>query len=488
MLRRAFVRLKQLVKYNMASALEAKAGEKRAADEDASDVCKKQKGEQKPLADRKRKVALLIAYNGKGYYGLQLNPGLPSVEGEIIKALLEVGIIPQDHHDCPRKMSFQRAARTDKGVSAAGNILSLKMLLNVDNLLDEINKHLPAQIRVFECVRTTNGFNSKNHCSGRTYIYLLPTYAFAPVEEVCTLEYRTNLDIIERVNEVLEKFVGTHNFHNFTSGIKPEERCAQRYILEFECRMPFVRDGVEYCVLSVRGQSFMMHQIRKMVGLTIAVVKGFANIEAIDEAWKPEKMDIPKAPGLGLMLDKLHYDQYNKRWASDGSHDRIDFAHLKEKLDKFKEEYIFSEIMKEEKETQSMMQWLSKLHYHTCSPIENKWSERKCLEAKIGTGSQGSSDSEDLNEPHAENIDSGGTENTNKDEIIETESQTPAVTENKSGTSTETILSNQNESCDEMTSSKLDCDSVDAEQKSAISEKDDSQSSEETKVATESLK
>ena len=30
------------------------------------------KPEPEPKEDRKRKVALLIAYNGKGYYGLQM--------------------------------------------------------------------------------------------------------------------------------------------------------------------------------------------------------------------------------------------------------------------------------------------------------------------------------------------------------------------------------------------------------------------------------
>jgi tRNA pseudouridine38-40 synthase len=45
-------------------------------------------------------------------------------------------------------MSFQRAARTDKGVSAAENLLSLKMEL-ADDTLERLNNILPKQIRVF---------------------------------------------------------------------------------------------------------------------------------------------------------------------------------------------------------------------------------------------------------------------------------------------------------------------------------------------------
>ncbi|XP_052227488.1 pseudouridylate synthase 1 homolog isoform X2 [Dreissena polymorpha] len=305
------------------------------------------------------------------------NPGFPTVEGELVRGLLEAGVIPQDHHDNIWKMSFQRAARTDKGVSAAGNVCSLKMCVNVENLVDKINEKLPDQIRVMDVIRTTKGFNAKNHCSGRTYIYLIPTLAFSSVEETVTLEYRTTLDIIERVNEVLQKFKGTHNFHNFTSGIKPEDGSARRYIWNFECGLPFVRDGVEFCVLSVSGQSFMLHQIRKMIGLTIAIVRGFADIESIDNAWESEKMDIPKAPSLGLMLDKLHYNQYNEKFCKDGSHDKIDFSTIKDKLKIFKDEQIFPNIIKTEIEEHSMLQWLSTLHLHTCLAIDTRLCTRR---------------------------------------------------------------------------------------------------------------
>ena len=80
-------------------------------------------------------------------------------------------------------MGFQRAARTDKGVSAVANLVSLK-LVPMDNLTDLVNEHLPKQIRMFGMKRVAASFNSKNSCDGRTYIYVLPTYAFCPIEEV----------------------------------------------------------------------------------------------------------------------------------------------------------------------------------------------------------------------------------------------------------------------------------------------------------------
>lgn len=83
------------------------------------------------------------------------------------------------------KMSFQRAARTDKGVSAAANMLSLKMVLDENETLPKLNEILPKQIRVFAYNKVTQGFDCKNNCDGRTYIYVLPTFSFCPIEEVC---------------------------------------------------------------------------------------------------------------------------------------------------------------------------------------------------------------------------------------------------------------------------------------------------------------
>lgn len=48
---------------------------------------------------------------------------------------------------------------------------------------------------------------------------MLPTFAFAPLEDVITYDYRINPEKLTKVNELLQKFVGTNNFHNFTSGM-----------------------------------------------------------------------------------------------------------------------------------------------------------------------------------------------------------------------------------------------------------------------------
>ncbi len=47
---------------------------------------------------------------------------------------------------------------------------------------------------------------------------------------------------------------------------KYEDPSANRYIMSFNVGHPFVRGDVEFVSLTVEGQSFMLHQIRKMIG------------------------------------------------------------------------------------------------------------------------------------------------------------------------------------------------------------------------------
>jgi len=49
----------------------------------------------------------------------------------------------------------------------------------------------------------------------------------------------------------------------------------------------------------------MLHQIRKMVGFAIAIMRGFASKETLDFAFKWERVDIPIAPSLNLLLEEV---------------------------------------------------------------------------------------------------------------------------------------------------------------------------------------
>lgn len=87
-----------------------------------------------------------------------------------------------------------------------------------------------------------------------------------------------------RFNRNLQRYVGTHNFHNFTTRIKPEDPSARRYIISFHANSVVCIDGIEFVKCEVVGQSFMLHQIRKMIGLAVAVMRNCAPESLMDTA------------------------------------------------------------------------------------------------------------------------------------------------------------------------------------------------------------
>nr|XP_033810192.1 tRNA pseudouridine synthase A-like isoform X3 [Geotrypetes seraphini] len=315
----------------------------------------------------RKKVVLLLSYVGKGYYGMQRNLGssqFKTIEDDLIHALVQSGCIPENHSEDKKKLSFQRCSRTDKGVSAAGQIVSLKVWL-IDNIVEKINDNLPSHIRILGLKRVTGGFNSKNACDARTYLYMLPTFAFAHKDlDVQDEMYRLSQETLRRVNGLLAHYKGIHNFHNFTSRKSPQNPSAKRYIMEIHCENPFVREGLEFTEIKVKGQSFMMHQIRKMIGLVIAVMKGYESESIMERSWGEEKVDIPKAPGLGLVLEAVHFEEYNRRFGSDGVHEALEWDGEEQSITGFKQQYIYPTIIKTELEEKSMLNWLNTLPIH----------------------------------------------------------------------------------------------------------------------------
>jgi tRNA pseudouridine38-40 synthase len=128
----------------------------------------------------KRKVAVLVGYAGSGYKGMQINGTEKTIEGDIFKAFVAAGAISKANADDPKKSTLVRCARTDKGVHAAGNVISLKLIVEDEDIVKKINDALPPQIRVWGYERTNGSFSCYQTCDSRWYEYLIPTYSFLP--------------------------------------------------------------------------------------------------------------------------------------------------------------------------------------------------------------------------------------------------------------------------------------------------------------------
>lgn len=136
--------------------------------------------------------------------------------------------------------------------------------------------------------------------------------------------------------------------------------------MSFELEKPFLtKDTFEFAVIKIKGQSFMMHQIRKMIGLTLAVVRGLTSADTVTRALGQERLDIPMAPGLGLVLDKIHYDRYNQRYGEDGVHEDLTWVKEEDKIKEFTENVIIPVIVDTEINKGSMSTWLETLAFHS---------------------------------------------------------------------------------------------------------------------------
>ncbi|QRV74398.1 hypothetical protein RhiJN_02412 [Ceratobasidium sp. AG-Ba] len=110
----------------------------------------------------KRKVAMQIGFCGTGYNGMQIQKDAHTIENTLFDAMVKAGAVSKDNSDDP--VNLQRAARTDAGVHAAGNVVSLKMITeppDTPDLVARLNELLPPEIRVWKFARALNAFNSR---------------------------------------------------------------------------------------------------------------------------------------------------------------------------------------------------------------------------------------------------------------------------------------------------------------------------------------
>jgi len=285
-----------------------------------------------PRTTAKRKFALVVGYLGAPYHGFQRNYGVSTVEGVLIQALVNAGFLAERNTESFGKMGWQRAARTDRSVSALGQVVSVKLELpresvcegnDVDNfdaplvppqeILNKVNQCLPREIVLVDVVKVTNSFRAKDWCEQRRYSYLVPLQVLLGPDEARSrsLVFRET-----ELNSILHRFIGSHRFDNFTAPGRCKGRDLRRKIISFDAESVTIHDTA-YVRFNIVGGSFLYHQIRKIMGLVILVCRRLRDVEDIDAALQArEKFEVPIAPAHGLLLEECLYPSYDKRFGS----------------------------------------------------------------------------------------------------------------------------------------------------------------------------
>ena len=163
--------------------------------------------------------------------------------------------------------------------------------------------------------------------------------------------YRISPARVARLQEVLDQYSGTKNYHNYTTLKKFKDPSAKRHIKSFKIgEQPIMINGAEWLSLKVHGQSFMMHQIRKMVGMAALVVRCGCPTSRITESFEDVNLSIPRVPGLGLLLERPVFDSYNTHQAEKHGREKIDFCKYDQVIEEFKQREIYERIFREEEE------------------------------------------------------------------------------------------------------------------------------------------
>jgi len=162
--------------------------------------------------------------------------------------------------------------------------------------------------------------------------------------------YRISPSRIENLQSCLSAYTGTRNFHNYTVSKNFNDPSAKRTIRSFIVNpTPIIINGTEWLSLKVHGQSFMMHQIRKMVGMATLLVRcGADGPKRIPESYGKDRWSIPKVPGLGLLLERPVFDSYNENVAKKFEKEKLDFGKFEKEIEDFKRAQIYGRIWEEE--------------------------------------------------------------------------------------------------------------------------------------------
>lgn len=225
-----------------------------------------------------RRVAVKIAYIGAGFNGSQFQPGLRTVEGDILSDLVLIG----GGRDA-EWFDLKCASRTDAGVNALGNVAVFNTAFGDDG---ELLKALNAVSKAvyYRAIAEVGGDFNPRWARSRIYKYVLRA---------------DGLDK-DAAESCLRMFEGKHDFRNFCKyDGRPTEAEIDSASIEW--------DG-DLAVIRFQARFFLWHQIRRIVAAVAAVGRGDASENDVRRALDGEELSFGAARADALTLVDVIYD------------------------------------------------------------------------------------------------------------------------------------------------------------------------------------
>jgi tRNA pseudouridine38-40 synthase len=242
---------------------------------------------------------LTISYDGTSFVGWQRQASGTSIQGLLEEALAEL-----DGAAVP----VMGAGRTDAGVHAIGQVASFSLNRAVDagTVLRAVNARLPDAVRVLNAVEAAPGFHARFHSTAKTYRYRIwNAEVLSPFERAYTWHVPSPPLDIDAMVEAATVLEGRHDFAAFqTTG--GETKTTERVV--FSSRVAVAHPLISY---EIRGNGFLRHMVRGIVGSLVEVARGRYPASWMQEVLESRARALagPTAPAAGLFLVQVEYDE-----------------------------------------------------------------------------------------------------------------------------------------------------------------------------------
>jgi tRNA pseudouridine38-40 synthase len=249
-----------------------------------------------------RNLKITLAYDGFDFHGWQVQPGLVTVQGLLSDAIARV---TGEH------LLAQGSGRTDAGVHALAQVAScaIESPIPLANLVIALNDVLPPAVRVLDIEEANPAFHARSSAKAKTYRYRIWRGAICP-PFLARYVYHHPYPLEESaMAEAAFVVVGEQAFTSFAA-VDPEGGRDNQKVSNLRRVFSSVwqREGQEM-VYNVRGNGFLHHMVRNLVGTFLLVGKGTLRPQDVGSILQAKSRSAagPTAPAHGLYLVSVEY-------------------------------------------------------------------------------------------------------------------------------------------------------------------------------------